>query len=136
MGGYEIIEHTADVGLTAHGDSLEDLLEQATRAHADISGVWGRGPGERTEISVEADDLGSLLVDWLSEVLYLQDSSTSAIAGVHVKEVRDGRARGSLELVPWGDSADEGVQVKAITYHQLEVVHTDPGWRARVFVDV
>jgi SHS2 domain-containing protein len=146
--GYEILEHTADIGLKASEDSLEKLFVTATRGLAEIAGVWRPGDGEEIAVEVEPGDLGALLVDWLSEVLYLQDSRGAAIAAAEVSEVSEEEGvRGSVRLAPLdGDRGDrreeaetdagEGVQVKAVTYHQLEVRQDERGWVAQVFFDI
>jgi SHS2 domain-containing protein len=87
------------------------------------------------QVSVDADDLGALMVDWLSEVLYMQEVRDSLIAGVRLDEVTEHRAAGSIELVPRAGHV-AGTQVKAITYHQLKVTPDADGWTARVYVDV
>jgi len=136
VGTYEILEHTADVGILARGRSLPEVFECATRALAEIAGVWRPGTGDEVRVAVESDDLGSLLVDWLSEVLYLQDGRGAAVAGVDMARVEPGRASGSLTLVPLDSQHVEGVQIKAVTYHQLAVERSPAGWSARVFFDI
>jgi SHS2 domain-containing protein len=134
---YEILEHTADVGIRARGDSLEEVFEAATRGLADIAGIWSREDGEHTPIEVEAPDLAALLVDWLEEVLWLHDSRDVLLGAVDVDRVGGGRATGSLTLVPREGTGITGTQVKAITYHQLRVERTrGSGWVAEVYVDV
>jgi SHS2 domain-containing protein len=135
-GRFEILEHTADVGVRAEGATLRDVFEQATLGLADIMGIYAPGAGDAEEIEVEAPDTGALLVDWLSEILWLHDSRDALLAGVEVVDVTETRARGRVVLVPRAGSQADGTQVKAITYHQLEVVENVSGWRAQVFVDV
>jgi SHS2 domain-containing protein len=136
MGTFEILEHTADVGILARGDTVEEAFEQATLGLADIMGISQPGRGSPVAVEVAGDDLGSLLVDWLSEVLWLHDSRDALLGDVEVLSVQNGRAAGAVTLVPRGDAAVAGTQVKAITYHQLRVEKGPGGWTARVFVDV
>ena len=133
--GFEILEHTADVGVRGWGETVEQAFEQATLGLLDIVGVWQPGPGERESIEVEAHDLGALLVDWLGEVLYMQDTRDVVVAGLQVSSVAEGRAAGWVELAPRPDEI-EGTAVKAITYHQLEVTERDGRWVAQVFLDI
>src|ERR687895_726231 len=53
MGRFEILEHTADVGVRAVGASPEEAFEQATRGLADIVGIWQPDGGEEVPIEVE-----------------------------------------------------------------------------------
>ena len=75
-------------------------------------------------------------MDWLEEVLYLQDARDSVITGLHVEHANETGARGWVEIEPRGDDL-EGTAVKAITYHQLEVSEQDDGtWIAVVYLDI
>lgn len=132
---FEILEHTADIGLRAWGATLEDLFAAATEAVADIAGTWLPGPGEEISIEVEAADLEGLLVDWLGETLYHFDSRGGALGGVRIASVGRGSCRGCVTLRELQDPA-EGVQVKAVTYHQLEVARRPGGWVATVYLDI
>jgi SHS2 domain-containing protein len=136
MGTFEILEHTADVGILARGDTVEEVFEQATLGLADIMGISEPDRGSTVAVEVAGDDLGSLLVDWLSEVLWLHDSRDALLTNVEVLSVQTGRAVGAVTLAPRGGVDVVGTQVKAITYHQLAVEEGPNGWTARVFVDV
>ena len=133
--GFEILEHTADVGVRSWGLSIEETFRQATLGLLDIVGAWAPGKGSAEVIEVEARDLGGLLVDWLGEVLYLQEVRDVVVSAVNVDSVADGRARGSVELAQRPKEI-EGTAVKAITYHQLSVEPQDSGWVATVFFDI
>lgn len=136
MAAYEIVEHTADVGVRARGATLEEVFEQATLGLCDIAGILAPGRGEEVGVKVDsAPDLGSLLVDWLSEVLYLHDTRGAALGALRVDEVGRGRAAGSVMLTDLRLES-VGTQVKAVTYHQLAVEQTRDGWTARVFFDI
>lgn len=133
-----MIEHTADVGVTASADSLEELFEQVTLGLLEITGARKKGPGGNViEIDVQdAPDLGALLVDWLSEVLYLQDARDAVVTDIALDEVLPDRVRGKITIEPLGAHSIEGTPVKAVTYHQLSVERTDHAWSARVFFDI
>ena len=136
LSGFEILEHTADVGVRALGVSREDVFEQATRGLLDITGAVGTGSGERVMIEVSANDAGAALVDWLEEVLYLQDARDSVVTGLQVERADDSGASGWVEIAPRGNDL-EGTAVKAITYHQLEVSPLQDGtWFATVYFDI
>ena len=138
-GGFELLEHTADVGIRAWAGSLEEAFERATEGLAEVLGALrpgASGPGEPVPVEVTADDLGGLLVDWLNEVLWLLEVSQAGLAGVRVERVADGVASGSVEVAPGGPDPD-GTFVKAVTYHRLRV-EPDPGggWLLEVYLDV
>jgi SHS2 domain-containing protein len=150
--GFELLEHTADVGIRARGASLEEAFEHATEGLAEVLGAWrpagagepagaSRGtatpsPGEVVAVEVAARDPGGLLVDWLNEVLWLREVRQAVLAGVGVERVGDGVAAGSVVLAGGGPAPD-GTFVKAATYHRLRV-EPDPGggWLVEVYLDV
>lgn len=141
--GFELLEHTADVGIRAWAGTLEEAFERATEGLAEVMGAlapgWsagGPGPGGPVPVEVTASDPGGLLVDWLNEVLWLLEASQAALAGVRVDRVGDGTASGSVDVAPGGPDPD-GTFVKAVTYHRLRV-EPGPGggWLAEVYLDV
>ncbi len=139
MARFEILEHTADVGIRAEAVDLSGVFEQATLGLLDIVGTWApaREQTEQVGVEVEADDVGGLLVDWLGEIVYLGDSRDAVVTSLEMIEVTAHRAAGRLGIAPRDEAAYEGgTQVKAITYHRLAVAETEDGWSATVYVDV
>ena len=149
MAGFELLEHTADVGIRARGATLEEAFEQATLGLAEVLGALmpegAGGPGEAVAVEVSAPDPGGLLVDWLNEVLWLREVRQAWLSGVQVDRVGDGAAAGSVTFSSEGpasedgsrDPAPDGTFVKAVTYHRLRV-EPDPagGWLIEVYLDV
>jgi SHS2 domain-containing protein len=133
VGGYEILEHTADLGIRAWGDTLEEAFEQAAWGLLDTIGVRRAGPGEQRTIPAAGSDHASLLVDFLNELIFLQETEAVGFADVRVRRLTSSELEAGAEVMPLGDPAD-GVQVKAATYHLMEV-RTDPP-EARVYLDV
>ena len=135
---YQIIEHPADVGFRAWGDSLPGLFASCALAlmgiAADTSGVDG---AQEHAVAVSGHEYESLLVNWLEEVLYLFDSAQFAAREFRIDEITPvslharliGEPRDPVRH-PWT------VIVKAITYHGIEVVERNGRWEAQVFVDV
>lgn len=135
-GRFEILEHTADVGLRLTGDTREDVFEAAARGLADLEGSWFPGEGEERRVEVRAQDLPSLLVAWLDELLYLRDAEDAMFGGFAVEEVEDVRVRARVRTAPRGDRTLEAAGVKAATYHGLRFERRNVGWAADVYLDV
>ena len=137
MAGYEVLEHTADVGLRVRSEDLAGVFAAAAEGMADIAGVFRPGRGrEEVAVALESRDVEGLLVDWLNEVLYQHDARGAALQGVRIDEAGDTTVSGVLLLAPLEAQDEEGVQIKAVTYHQLEVKRSREGWEATVFFDV
>jgi SHS2 domain-containing protein len=138
VGGFELLEHTADVGIRARGGTLEEAFEQTSLGVAEVLGALrpGAEAGETVGVEVSAGDLGGLLVDWLNELLWLREVREATVAGVRVERVEDGRATGTVAFST-GQPAPDGTFVKAVTYHRLKV-ERDPegGWLVEVYLDV
>jgi SHS2 domain-containing protein len=148
--GYELLEHTADVGIQARGATLEAAFEQATEGLAEVLGALapeGSGPpgwtpggsegtAEAVRVEVSAEDPGGLLVDWLNEVLWLREVRQAMVSGVRVERVTDSSASGWVAFSGDGPAPD-GTFVKAVTYHRLRV-EPDPGggWLIEMYLDV
>lgn len=133
---YEIVEHTADVGIRATAPTLSEAFRETTLGLLEITGTWMPNGGDAIPLTFEGADAGSLLVDWLGEILYLEDAHDSLVSSVEVDHADDHRVSGSIRLTPRGDLDPEGTAVKAITYHQLAVEEGPDGWHITVFVDV
>lgn len=136
--GYEVIEHTADIGICVRAKSLEELFALAACAMFDLMVDLSKvRPVQKAEISLEADCLEELLVTWLNELAFRADVNGMFFSRFEVNSVTDK----SLEASVMGESYDESVHsigenVKAATYHQLEVSRSGEGWLARIIFDV
>jgi SHS2 domain-containing protein len=136
---YEQIEHTADVGLHVWAADLDELFREAASALFSVMGE-ANGKAERTEhVRVEAPDVEALLVDWLSELLWLFEGRDLAVAGVsvHVDEADDAwELEAEVSGPPASSFEQHGPAVKAVTYHGLSVRRAPAGWDAVAYLDI
>jgi len=135
---FRILEHTADVGFEACGANREEVFTNAARAlfHLIVE-QDSVVPREEVSVRVEGREPADLLVNWLSEILYLHDAEGWLFRDFEVYPLGDT----SLAAVARGEKIDRKrhqlkLLVKAITYHQLALEETSEGWRARVYVDI
>jgi SHS2 domain-containing protein len=135
---FHVLEHTADIGFEARGASLAELFANAGRALLEISIDTSRVAGhDQVALDLRSDDLPSLLVDFLSELLYLVDSGRHIPTLIEVEDVSATRLVARLSGEP-RDLARHPWKliVKAVTYHGLEIGERDGAWHARVFLDI
>jgi SHS2 domain-containing protein len=133
---FEILEHTADVGLQLQGDTLEELFQAAGEGFATLQGAWFPGVGEEREVEVRAVDNPGLLVAWINELLYMQEAEDAVLGGFDVKRVTDGALQAVVRISPRAERELEAVGVKAATYHRLRLERGSGGWTADVYLDV
>lgn len=133
---FEVLEHTADVGLRLHGDSLEEVFRAAGEGFASLQDAWFPGDGDAREVRVLADDREGLLVTWIDELLYLQEAEDVVFGGFDIDYLAEHELRASVTMAPRGDRELEGVGVKATTYHRVAFDEAESGWSAEVYLDV
>jgi SHS2 domain-containing protein len=139
---YEILEHTADIGLRAWGDTREKLFENCALGLAEILDR-DAGPPRAGEaqaftgllLEVEADDIEALLVEWMNEVMFLIETTHACLRSTRVSELSDTRLRAEPELAEC-DHKPEGTELKAATYHQVSVRQVSGQWEATIYFDV
>ena len=137
MGGFELLDHTSEVGVSATGRDLKEAFAQAAQGmfsiiveSEDVEEVLER------EVQVEAPDIGALLVAWLNELIYRFEAEGTVFKGFQVVELTDTRLRATC----WGEQANPRkhrfkTDVKAATYHMLEVEPGEPS-RVQVILDI
>jgi SHS2 domain-containing protein len=135
---FEILEHTADIGFRARGRTPEELFESAALALLSIARELDAvSPRGEYPLAAAGDDYESLLVNWLSEVLYWVDGRQLSFRHCRVRELAPNRVAG----VGVGEPSDPArhhakLVVKGVTYHQLHVEETPDGWIAEVYLDI
>jgi protein archease len=131
---FEILEHPADIGFRAFGGSLAELFENAALAMLSIADEPASvTPRFEYSLRAEGGDSESLLVGWLSEVLFWFDGRNVAFHRFritrmdpeHVEGTGFGEPRHAAKLI-----------VKAVTWHQLRVARSKAGWVAEVYLDI
>ncbi len=135
-GYYEEIAHTADVCLRVRAETLEALYVTAAQGMFDLMRWRPAGPERpvRESLSLEAADLETLLVDWLSELLYLAERHGARWAtfglAFTAPTALAAQVEGTTGWVP------ERI-VKAVTYHGLRLARADDGfWETVITFDV
>lgn len=134
---FEVIEHTADIGFRAWGSTFEELLGHAGEALVAIAMEPDQiQPLHAYPIAVAGEDRESLLVNWLSEVLYYVDGQRVGLRRFEIRRASEHEAAG----VGWGEPREEHHQprliVKGVTYHQLRITGADGQWECEVYLDI
>jgi len=151
--GFDVFEHTADLGLLIWADSEEGLFEEAGRALTSVVVPDARTIREEEEhdIDVPGTELDYLLFDWLNELLYHLGTSRLLFRSFKAARTDDGiRVHAAGEPIDPRRHPLEH-EVKAITYHGLTVIDREASseatddfpeaaagarWLARVIIDI
>jgi SHS2 domain-containing protein len=138
MKPYHTFDHTADLGLVITGSSEESLFANAAFAVFDTITDLARVEAHETRrIAVEGDGLEDLLINFLREVLYLYNGERWLLKELRIIRISEK----DLEAEARGETLDAQKheickEIKAVTYHQAQVLQTPAGWMARVIFDV
>lgn len=131
--GFAEVEHTADWAMRVWAEDLPQLLSEAARgmyalAQAQISA----GPRIPYRFELAAEDEEGLLVAFLSELLYIGEQSGLAFDQFDLI-IQEKELRARLVGAP---VISQSREIKAVTFHNLRVVHTESGLEATIVFDV
>ena len=135
---FSLLDHTADLGMQVHGADLVNLFEEAARS---IIYIILRAPtAEKTDamkLQVDAQDLPDLMVRWLGEILYLLQGEKKVVTHVKIDSLSPAHLAATLKTVPFDPNRHEILcEIKAVTYHQIDVARKNDKWEARVIFDL
>ena len=138
MPKYILIDHTADIGVDVFGATLKELFMHAAYALFDIITDLSKVEDVvEHKVKVTGIDREQLLVNWLSELLYLHDVKNLLFRDFCIMNITDNQLDASVR----GEAFVEGkhvikTEVKAVTYHMLEVKREEGRWTAQVILDI
>ncbi|MDZ7317075.1 MAG: archease [candidate division KSB1 bacterium] len=134
---FEIIDHTADIGIQLRRPTLDKLFGDAALAMFRLVVPEGDfRPIRRRVVTVVGEDNGQLMVNWLSKLNFLFQTKGFIPVEIDLR-IEDGRLRAEIK----GDRFDPkrhqaSLEIKAVTYHNLAVEKTEEGYSAQILFDV
>lgn len=132
---FTVVEHTADWALHVRGRDLTALLGNAARGmNSLLVAEVERVPlVEERRLVLDAFDRESMLVEWLSELAYLAEREGLIFREFELETVSP---EALIAVVRGGPAPELQKHIKAVTYHNLEVVETADGLEVTVVFDV
>jgi len=134
---YEIFDHTADIGIKITGTSLTEIFWKAIHATADLlSGGIEIEPIIEKGFSVEEENIETAFVSILEEIIYFFEKELFLPSQCSVnieKDLYEINLKGNIVSV---EDIKNGTEIKAVTYHQLEIKKVDDKYQATVIFDV
>lgn len=135
---FQVIDHTADIGIIAYGVDIEQLFSNAAYALFSLI-VEPESITERIHsyIRVAAENKENLLVAWLNELIYFFDTKHILFNRFEIKNLNNNQ----LTAICYGEAIDPLKHrlkryVKAATYHMLEIESCASGYKAQVIFDI
>jgi SHS2 domain-containing protein len=133
---YQILDHPADIKLKIEADTLEDLFKGSAIALSEIL-VQEEDIDYRIKIeekiSLSSYDLNALLVDFLSEILAISDIKNAVFKEIFIEKLLDNEISAIIKGYPVKRFNKE---IKAVTYHQLEIKKVDDLYQAIILFDI
>jgi SHS2 domain-containing protein len=141
MKEFEIIDHTADIGIVAYGKTKREVFINAAKGMFEIIAGENRELKENfyDKIKLEAKSLEDLLIAWLNELLYISEVKLVILNKFKIKELSDGQIKAEIGGTKINHlSIRVKREVKAVTYHRLEIKKDEESglWRAQVIFDI
>lgn len=124
MKDYEIFSTTADVGLKIRGKTFEMLYENAVKGFFRL--VTGQGVESGScdssnihHFNFQGDSCENVLVNLLSEIIFLIDSDKYIAAGIDIKSAEEKMLQADLIIISLPKPPQ--VDIKSVTYHNLQI---------------
>ena len=141
MKEFEILEHTADIGIAAYGKNKREVFINAAKGMFEIIAGETKNLKENfyDKIKLEADNLEGLLFAWLNELLYIGETKFVVLSKFKIKELSDYQIKAEIGGIKI-NRLDRKIEkeIKAVTYHRLEIKKDEESglWRAQVIFDI
>jgi len=138
MERYKQIPHTADIAAVIYGRTVPELFENAAYAMFDMMGdISAMEPETAVKVQLEAPDTESLLISWLNELLYRSYFKQVLFFDFHVIALEGNKlTAGAKGQRISEDKKRLRLEIKAATYHDLEIKETGSGYEITIVFDV
>jgi len=136
MKKFEILEHKADLKIRVFGKTKEELFENAMVGMLKAGKYQKKlkSQSSKVKVRIKSIDLISLLVDFLSEILYLVETKKLVFEKIKFKKFTEKEIEAELSGRPLKRM---GVHIKGVTYHDLNIhQEKDGSWQATILFDI
>lgn len=135
---YTFIDHTADMGIHVSGRDEKQLFIHAGLAMFDLILDPGKPKkGKIRRINVQGRDWPDLMAAWLRELLYLWSGKELLVQNIDIKVIKPFLIEADIECAHFDPTHNDiRHDIKAVTYHGLEVMQVKKGWNSTIIFDV
>ena len=133
---FSEVSHTADVKIRAMAPTLESLFSEAFAALMQVLYGQDRHGGKKRKIVLDAEDHESLLIDFLSEVLFITEVDGLVFSGADIR-IKENHLDATLDGEPFDRRRHaRGTEVKGISYSGLSITRDANGYMLDIVFDV
>ena len=138
MKPYEIVDHTADIGLKVYGTSLKELFHNASCGMFDIiADLKGIKTSTSIKIELEAPTTEELLVSWLDELIYNFYTKGIIFSKFDIESIDEKSLKAEAFGRHIGDKKSRlKTEIKAVTYHDLKIKESGGNYEVQIIFDV
>jgi len=136
LAGFEELSHTADLEIKVWGDDLASLFLAAADGLFHLSGIEDYEEGfsaVKETISLDAMDYEGLLILFLEELLYRLTEDYMLFSIEKLSISTDFSLKAKLRGTQIKSYQRD---IKAVTYHQLNIRETDHGYEVNIVFDI
>ncbi|UCH50807.1 MAG: archease [Chloroflexota bacterium] len=135
---FEIIDHTADIGIVAYGADIKKVFANAAVGLFSLMA----DPDDfnediKRELKLSAEDVEVLLVEWLNELIYIFDVEHTFFKRFEVDELTGTQIKARCfgeKIKPSQHKLKR--EIKAATYHMLKIDKEESGYKVQVIFDI
>ena len=140
--GFRFLDYMGDAYVEAYGSSLEEAYTNAALAMFEVMTDTSKvEPNIKESVEVEGDDLKSLLYSWLESLLIKYGIENRLYSKFVVEKIDIDNSHARLKASIFGEDFNHlkhpsKTEVKAITFHLMEIEHSEDKCRLRFLLDL
>jgi SHS2 domain-containing protein len=135
---FEVIDHTADIGIVAYGATIKQVFANAARGLFNLmADLDDFKEGLQRELELSAEDVEVLLIEWLNELIYIFDVEHIIFKKFEIEKLTSTQIKARC----FGEKMKPGQhklkrEIKAATYHMLKISKEDGTYKVQVIFDI
>lgn len=136
--GFEVLDHTADIGIAAYGTDIKEVFCNAALGLFSLMAELDDIKEDvQREVKLSAEDEEVLLIEWLNELIYISDVEHIIFKRFEIDEPAGNQIRARCfgeEIKPGQHKVKR--EIKAATYHMLRISKSNGGYEVKVIFDI
>jgi len=135
---YEQLEHAGDIRIKVYGETLKELFSNAGGALFDLITDFNKINADSTDyIEVSGTDQEELIVNWLSELNFLFLTESKIFNKFEIEHLSDTELSATVlgeKFNPFRHKLKN--EIKAVTFHDLQIVKKSKHWETKIVFDI